>query len=133
MYVCIYVCKMSCYWVPHINYAYKPPVQCATRVYKALHTFCGTDMERHRRNATEEHRDRRQQGDGERRMVTRQQETYLCHSQHLVGESQQHAQESEEHRQCIYWYRHHQHLSTGRLACLLRGFAGSDIMKPKAS
>ena len=42
--------------------------------YKALHTFYrGTDMERHRRNATEELRDRRWQGDRERRMVTRQQ------------------------------------------------------------
>ena len=32
-----------------------------------------------------------------------------------------------------YWYRHHHHLSTERLVCLLRGFAGSDIMKPKVS
>ena len=23
--VCMYVCKMSCYWAPHVNYAYKPP------------------------------------------------------------------------------------------------------------
>ena len=67
--------------------------------YKALHTFYrGTDMERHRRNATEELRDRRWQGDRERRMVTRQQEMNVRRSQRLAGESQWRAQETEEHR-----------------------------------
>jgi len=67
--------------------------------YKALHTFCcGTDMERHRRNVTEELRDRRRQGAREKRMVARQQETYVCRSRHLAGESQQRAPETEEHR-----------------------------------
>jgi len=67
--------------------------------YKALHTFCrGTDMERHIKNATEELRDCRQQGDRERRTVTRQQETYVRCSQCLAGESQRHAQETEEHK-----------------------------------
>ena len=66
---------------------------------KELHTFCrGTDMERHRRNATEELRDRRRQGDRERRMVVRQQETYVRRSQRLGGESQRRAQETEEHK-----------------------------------
>ena len=32
-----------------------------------------------------------------------------------------------------YWYQHHHHLSTKRLDCLLRSFAGSDIMKLKVS
>ena len=65
------------------------------------HTFCrGTDMERHRQNATEELRDCRQQGDRERRMVAHQQETYMYirHFQRLVGESQWRAQETEELR-----------------------------------
>ena len=66
--------------------------------YKALHTFCGTDMERHRRNATEELRDRRRQGDGERRMVAHQHEMYVCRSQHLASGSQWRAHETEEHR-----------------------------------
>ena len=30
--VCMYVCKMSCYWAPRVNYAYNPPGQCAARV-----------------------------------------------------------------------------------------------------
>jgi len=30
--VCMYACKMSCYWAPHVNCAYEPPGQCATRV-----------------------------------------------------------------------------------------------------
>jgi len=75
--------------------------------YKALHTFChSTDIERHRQNATEELRDRRQQGDRERRMVARQREMYvrgsnvLCTAnvlgQHLAGESQRRAQETNQ-------------------------------------
>jgi len=36
--VCMYV-KMSCYWAPHVNYAYEPPGQSATRVCTVLHTF----------------------------------------------------------------------------------------------
>jgi len=56
------------------------------------------DMERHRRNVTEELRDHRQQGDRERRMVARQQEMYVRRSQHLGGESQRRARETEEHR-----------------------------------
>ena len=72
MYVCMYVCKMSCYWAPHVNYAYEPPRQCATRVLKSTsHVLSRYDMERHRRNATEELRDSRQLGDRERRMVAR--------------------------------------------------------------
>ena len=76
MYVCRFV-KCHVIWAAHVNYAYKLLGQCATRVlYKALHTFChGTDMERHRQNATKELRDRRRQGDRERRMVTHQQES----------------------------------------------------------
>ena len=23
--LCMYVCKMSCYWAPHVNYVYEPP------------------------------------------------------------------------------------------------------------
>ena len=54
--------------------------------YKALHKFCcGTDMERHRR-----------QSDRERRIVACQQ-MYVHRSQHLAGESQECAQETEEH------------------------------------
>ena len=30
--VCMYVCKMSCYWAPRVNYAYEPLGQCATCV-----------------------------------------------------------------------------------------------------
>ena len=68
-------------------------------LYKALHMFChSTDMERHTRNATEELRDHRRQGNRERRMVAHQQEMYVCHSQHLAGESQWRAQETKEHR-----------------------------------
>ena len=58
--VCMYVCKMSCYLAPRINYAYETLGQCTT---------CVTDMERHRQNATEELRDRRRQDDREKRMV----------------------------------------------------------------
>ena len=97
MYVCMYACKMSCYWAPGVNYAYNPLGQCTTRVlyYKAVHMFCrGTDMERHRQNATEELRDC---SDRERRMVARQLETYIDRSQCLGGESQRCAQETEGH------------------------------------
>ena len=88
----MYVCKMSCYWAPHVNYVYEPPPGPGTKrnMYsiKQLHTFCrGTDMERHRR-----------QGDRERRMDARQQETYVRRSQRLGGKSQQHDQETEEHK-----------------------------------
>jgi len=69
----MYVCKMSCYWAPHINYTYNPPGTMRNTFYKALRR--GTDMERHRQNATEKLRDCRQQVDGERRMVAHQQET----------------------------------------------------------
>ena len=72
--VCIHVCKMSCNWALHVNYA-------------------------HRRNAIEELRDRRQRGYRERRTVVRQQKTYMRCSQHLASESQRRAQETEEHRQ----------------------------------
>ena len=102
---------------------------CNTYSMKQLHTFCrGTDMERHRRNATEELRDCRRQGDRKRRMVARQQKTYVRCSQRLAGESQWHAQETEEHSSkqtfdSIYRYRHREtRLSTLRLKAALIAF-----------
>jgi len=55
---------MSCYWAPRVSMRTNPQDNVQHMFYKALHTFCrGTDMERHRRNATEKLRDRRRQGD----------------------------------------------------------------------
>ena len=80
---------------------------CVTREQRFVAVLI--DMERHGRNATEELRYHRWQGDRERRMVARQQETYVRRSQRLAGESQRRAQrlagesqrraqETEEHR-----------------------------------
>ena len=37
--VCTYVCKISCYWAPCINFAYEPRDNAQHVFYKALHSF----------------------------------------------------------------------------------------------
>ena len=89
--------------------------------------FChGTDMERHRQNATKELRDRRRPGDRERRMVTHQQESmYVAPSIWRVNPSSMLKKlrntGSKATFDSIYRYRHSHHLSTERLDCLLCG------------
>jgi len=94
--------------------------------YKALHMLCrGTDMERHRRNRIEDLEDCRRQSDRERRMATRQQETYIALSVWWVNPSvvlkKVRNTGSKPTFDIIYRYRHSHHLSTERLDCLLRG------------
>ena len=69
-------------------------------------------------------------------MVAHQQETYVCSSKHLVGESQWHAQETDEHRYkptlTVYTGMDTAIIFLEGLDCLL-DTAGSDIMKLNVS
>ena len=68
IYVCVFV---KCLVIGPRAYIMRtnPQDNAQHMFYKALHMFCrSTDMERHRQNATEELRDRRRQGDRDRRI-----------------------------------------------------------------
>jgi len=118
--VCIYVCKMSFYCAPCINYAYKPQEQCATRFVAVL---IWRDTDRMPLKSSES-ADGRVIGRGEWSPASRRC-MYITPSIWRVNSicvlKKVRNTGSKPTFDSMYRYRHSHHLSTERLDCLFRG------------
>ena len=131
--VCMYVCKISCYWAPHVNLFVWTPrtmrntcsILQSTSHVLSQYLYGETQMKCHWSWTAQETADGRVIGRGEWSPTSRR-GTYVALSVWRVNSSsvlkKPRNTGSKPTFDSIYRYRHSHHLSTERLDCLLRGW-----------